>query len=475
MPDTARTSPAGPSLEVRIQRVLLVLLTGMLIVVASGVLSAWALSGAARDVDKIEQSQAALRGVLEGMVDQESGVRGFLITEQESFLDTYEPGGATADANRALLNELMEGLDDFEGVRDLDRTIADWRGVADQEIRFVRDGRGDEAIAIAESGAAKERFDRIRAQVDSLDEQLNEVGDTRNQRQADLEKLLAIVGLVVALGALVVIVATLRWLRRSVTRPLAALTGAVDDPDERAFSALTDNAAVEVVAVARSADRMRRAADLERNEAILVAEQAERSRIAADLHDGPVQMLFAVQLRLQQLIKRHHDEPDVLEVVGSGIEVLEATQSDLRLLMFDLAPPGLGDKSLAHVISTTVPQVLDPPVRPVIDVPDDVIFDTTSQLVACRVIVEAIRNVNRHANATTVIVRVRSMGDIVTVEVIDDGAGFDSSSTAPAGHFGLGMMRSLVESVSGTCDVRSALGGGTRVHVTLPISPAPVQ
>ncbi len=470
MPHIALAHPTESSFEVRIRRVLWVLLAGMLIVAASGVLSAWALSNAASDVDRLERSMVALGGILEGMVDQESGVRGFLITQREPFLETYGPGGATADANRVLLEELVGELDGFEVFDDLDRAIADWRGVADQEIRLVRDARGDEAIAIAESGAAKERFDLIRTYVRDIDGRLGDIADARNQRQADLEKLLAVVGLAVALGALIVIVATLRWLQQSVTLPLAALTGAVSDPDERAFSALTDNAAGEVAAVARSADRMRRAADLERNEAVLVAEQTERKRIAADLHDGPVQMLFAVQLRLQQLLNHHHNDPDVVEVVGSGIEVLEATQSDLRILMFDLAPPGLGEKSLADVVSATVPQVLEPPARSVIDVPDDVTFDTTSQLVACRVIVEAIRNVNRHANATTVTVRVRSAGHIVTVEVIDDGEGFDASGAAPVGHFGLDIMRSLVESVGGRFDVRSAPGAGTAVHAMLPVA-----
>ncbi len=475
MPDADPASLTGPSFELRIQRVLLVLLSGMLIVVASGVLSAWALASAASDVGRIDQSRLALRGVVEGMVDQESGVRGFLITERESFLETYGPGEATADANRILLDTLSDDLDGAERVLDdLDRAITDWRGVADEEIRLVRDGRGNEAVAIAESGAAKERFDLIREQVRSIDERLSEISDSRNQRQADLERLLAVIGVVVALGALAVIIATLRWLRRSVTRPLAALTVHAD-PADPAVYVLDGKVAGEVAAVAKSADRMRRAADLERNEAVLVAEQAERQRIAADLHDGPVQMLFAVQLRLQHLLTGHRDDPDVADVVGSGIEVLEATQSDLRLLMFDLAPPGLGDKSLADVVAATVPQVLDPPARSVIDVPEDVIFDTTSQLVACRVIVEAIRNVNRHAKATTVTVRIRSIGDIVTVEVIDDGEGFDAAGSVPVGHFGLGIMRSLVESVSGEFDVRSAPGSGTTVHVTLPVSPSPAQ
>ncbi len=420
------------------------------------------------DVDTAELATSALRGVLEGMIDQETGVRGFILTGQEPFLETYGPGGANADRGRVVLDDLVGDLGGFASFDELDRSIAAWRQIAEEEIALVRAGRQDEAVAIVESGAAKERFDLVRTHVRSIDDRLSEIIDARNQRQADLARLLAIIGVAVLVGALAVIAATLRWLRRSVTRPLALLTGAVGDPDERPFSVLAGDAAGEVAAIAQSADRWRVAKDIERNEAVLVAEQTERARVAADLHDGPVQTLFALQLRLQQLIQRQHDNDDVVDVLGSGIDVLETTQSDLRLLMFDLAPPGLGDRPLSDVVAATVSQVLDPPARALVDVPDDVAFGPTSQVVICRVIVEAIRNINRHAAASTVSVRVRPGGEVVTVDVTDDGVGFEVGGESTVGHFGVGIMRSLVESVGGTFALTSAPGTGTTVHFVVP-------
>lgn len=468
MSTLAQPPSTGPSFEVRIRLALSILLGGLLIVATGGVVSAWALADAARDLHRIERATIALGGVLEGMVDQETGVRGFILTGREPFLETYGPGGASADSNRALLEELVGDLDGFESFDELDRAIADWRELADAEISFVRNGRPDEAVAIVESGVPKERFDLIRAYITSIDERLSDIVDARNQRQADLERLLAVIGVAVFVGALVIIGATLRWLRRSVTQPLARLTGAVGEPGEQPFSTLADDAAGEVAAIARSADRLRAAKDIERNEAVLVAEQTERTRVAADLHDGPVQTLFALQLRLQQLVTRHQEDPDIVEVLGGGIDVLESTQSDLRVLMFDLAPPGLGDRPLSDVVAATVSQALDPPARALVDVPGDQEFNPATELVICRVVVEAIRNVNRHAAAASVIVRIRPDGDVVVVEVIDDGVGFDADHTSAAGHFGLGIMRSLVESVGGSFTVTSALGAGTTVRFVVP-------
>lgn len=471
MSDIAQPPLTGRSFEVRIRQVLWILLGGMLVIATGGVLSALALADAARDVDTVERANAALAGVLEGMIDQETGVRGFILTGQEPFLETYGPGGANADSDRALLDDLVGDIGDlggFEGFDELDHSIAAWREIADEEIALVRAGRPEDAVAIVESGAAKERFDLVRFYVESIDERLVEVIEARNRRQADLSWLLAIVGVAVLVGALAVITATLRWLRRSVTEPLALLSGAVAGPDARPFSALAGDVAGEVAAVAHSADRLRIAKDIERNEAVLVAEQTERARVAADLHDGPVQTLFALQLRLQQLLKRQHDNADLVDVLGGGIDVLETTQSDLRLLMFDLAPPGLGDRPLSDVVAATVSQVLDPPARALVNVPDDVEFSSASQLVICRVIVEAIRNVNRHAAATTVTVQVRPDGDVATVDVADDGVGFDVGGAPTAGHFGVGIMRSLVESVGGTFAMTSVPGAGTTVHFVVP-------
>ncbi len=472
MYDIAQLPLTGASFEVRIRRAMWVLLAGLLVVASGGVASAWAIVEAEGAVETVEEATAALRSVRDGMVDQETAMRGFVLTGQEQFLERYGPGGAVADANRALLGDLvgdMDGdADDIDGLGDLEQAITSWRAIADGQIGLVRNGRRDDAVAIAESGTAKQRFDGIRLYTANIDEQLRNIIDARNQRYADLQRLLAIIGVGVLVVAAVVIAATLRWLRRSVIGPLAALTGAVGEPDGGLFSALAGDAANEVAAIARSADRLRTTKDIERNEAVLVAEQAERSRVAADLHDGPVQTLFAVQLRLQQLLARERSDPKAVELLAGGIEVLESAQADLRHLMFDLAPPGLGSRPLSEVMASTAPQLVDAATAVKIDIPDDGEFTVACQLVLCRVAVETLRNVAHHARATVVVVRVRAAGDVVVLDVIDDGVGFNPEAGARGHHFGLGLMRSLVESVGGNFSVVSEPGRGTTVQVTIP-------
>jgi signal transduction histidine kinase len=66
---------------------------------------------------------------------------------------------------------------------------------------------------------------------------------------------------------------------------------------------------------------------------------------------------------------------------------------------------------------------------------------------------------------------IKSDEDELCVEVIDDGVGFDARiASSEPGHFGLSLMRERVEAVGGRLTVDSRLGGGTRVHVRLPLA-----
>jgi len=89
-----------------------------------------------------------------------------------------------------------------------------------------------------------------------------------------------------------------------------------------------------------------------------------------------------------------------------------------------------------------------------------------------RIIQEGLNNIGQHARASSVLVRfaVDASGG-VTVSVRDNGRGFDPSLVGTAdysGHFGLRQMRERIRDLGGTLDIRSALGQGTELLITLP-------
>jgi len=99
-----------------------------------------------------------------------------------------------------------------------------------------------------------------------------------------------------------------------------------------------------------------------------------------------------------------------------------------------------------------------------------------------RIAQEALANVARHAGATRARLTLSFMGDVVTLDVRDDGIGFDASETdgAPVAGHGLGGMRQRVARVAGSLAIESEPGGGTALSARVPaiaavasVAPAP--
>jgi signal transduction histidine kinase len=89
---------------------------------------------------------------------------------------------------------------------------------------------------------------------------------------------------------------------------------------------------------------------------------------------------------------------------------------------------------------------------------------------------EALNNIRKHANASEAAITLSYMGDTMTLDIHDDGAGFDLSQTKPGqeGGFGLHGMRERIEALSGSFDVESQPGEGTTIALSLPLVETPM-
>ena len=105
--------------------------------------------------------------------------------------------------------------------------------------------------------------------------------------------------------------------------------------------------------------------------------------------------------------------------------------------------------------------------------PSDILSDG-ERTVALRVAQEALQNVRKHAAATSVVVVTRLDDDGWSLEVRDDGRGFDVGAVAARGrrNFGLQFMRERAELIGARFDVRSRPDGGTVVRLAIPTGPA---
>ncbi|MGZ8585217.1 MAG: sensor histidine kinase [Actinomycetota bacterium] len=205
------------------------------------------------------------------------------------------------------------------------------------------------------------------------------------------------------------------------------------------------------------------------------ATEEERSRVAVDLHDGPIQHLTALGFRMGTVRARlRSGGPDGAQ---EAIELVERDIGDsigeLRRLMSDLRPPALDEGGLEAALRDQTDIFRT---RTGADVTFDARLagelDVDTQVVLYRITQEALANVARHAGARHVEVRLSTPNNHATLEVSDDGVGFEEDRIARFardGHFGLAGMEQRASMIGGRLEIRSAPGGGTRVVVDVPI------
>lgn len=206
---------------------------------------------------------------------------------------------------------------------------------------------------------------------------------------------------------------------------------------------------------------------------IVEAQEQERSRLAREVHDGPAQALsnaiFQVEV-VQRLLDR--DEQLARAELKQLREVLTRELRGVRAYLSQLRPPLLADLGLSGAIAEAADQIataLSVPVTVELDEGLDQLPETV-EVVALRVIQEALQNARKHARATTIRVRMARDGGSWVVEVRDDGQGFDASDPPVNGRrsFGLQFMRERAELIGARFEVRSSPNLGTAVRMTIP-------
>jgi len=195
-----------------------------------------------------------------------------------------------------------------------------------------------------------------------------------------------------------------------------------------------------------------------------------RRRFATALHDGALQLLTAAELQLERLRvdarrTKHAAELDQLKTTMRQVE------ESLRSLLYNVSPASadlhmrlgdsIRDRAVALKQHTGIEAELD--VRLPDELPDIVktnVFKNIS---------EALRNVEKHSNATRVSVRAETMDGGVSVVISDDGTGFVvAESLYLPGHLGLIAMRERAQFAGGWCRLDSEPGTGTRISFWIP-------
>ncbi|MBM7790526.1 sensor histidine kinase [Tenggerimyces flavus] len=196
-------------------------------------------------------------------------------------------------------------------------------------------------------------------------------------------------------------------------------------------------------------------ADAHHREGVL----AERERLAAEIHDTLTQGFLSILVHAQATDAVTKDE-----AVRERLSLIEQTArenlNEARSLVAALAPEDLRGRTLADALQ----RVADRSNAQVKIDGEPRTLPANAEVVLLRAAQEALTNVRKHADATNVEVTLGYDDDQTTLEIRDDGVGFDADS---ADGFGLRGMRSRVEQVSGTMTIETAPGNGTTIRLVV--------
>jgi two-component system NarL family sensor kinase len=204
----------------------------------------------------------------------------------------------------------------------------------------------------------------------------------------------------------------------------------------------------------------------------LEASGRERRRIASDIHDGVVQDLAGVAYALAGAARQPATTAPVAQAFEESSAVVSKSLAGLRSLLVEIYPPNLAEEGLASAVTGLLSIAARRGIATTLD--DDGLrrdLPPTTAALLYRATQEAVRNVVTHSRARNVTVRLAAGTSSGSVEVVDDGVGFDpavAEERAAAGHLGLRGLSGLVGDAGGRIDIETAEGRGTTVRVEVP-------
>ncbi len=205
-----------------------------------------------------------------------------------------------------------------------------------------------------------------------------------------------------------------------------------------------------------------------------LTEERERRRLAADLHDHIGQILAMAQIKLGELSQEAASAAsratvrEIREFIGQAIRYT-------RSLTFELGLPVLYDLGLEAAVEWLAEQFQEQHSLEIRVSRDDLpkpLSEAASVLVF-RLLRELLTNVVKHAQATKVDIAVTRNGDYLSLEVTDNGVGFDASEigakSGKVGGYGLFSIRERLNHLGGYLEVASVPGQGTSATIVVPL------
>ncbi|MFF3483881.1 sensor histidine kinase [Streptomyces sp. NPDC002701] len=200
---------------------------------------------------------------------------------------------------------------------------------------------------------------------------------------------------------------------------------------------------------------------------------AERQRLAREVHDTLTQGFASIAMLLDAARDDLPPASPAARRVGQAMRTARDNLAESRRLVHALRPAPLDGTHLAEAVRELTARLAEETGIEAYTIVTGrpVALAAGSEGEVLRIVQEALTNARRHARAESVSVTLSYLGDVLAVDVQDDGSGF-----APAArHAGIGLttMRERAAALDGTFTLESVAGEGTTVAVTVPLPTEP--
>jgi signal transduction histidine kinase len=420
-----------------------------------------------REINRIislaQQRQVLLVELLKELSDAEAGQRGYLLTDEENYLQSYQ---AARDRVEPTLDRLTNLF------RDNDRLL-----VSVEQRDMVRHLRvlvgaklGELAASLALRSAQGTEQALALVRTDLGSRTMTEIHDgalkLRNMEQGAISVALAravrlqlvaralMAGVVVLNIALLILAAAL-WARQARRR--AELTEQL----------ATENEELERRVRRRTAELSALSSHLQR------LSEKEKAGLARELHDELGGLLIAVKMDVCWLHKRlPNANPDIQSRWARVIKVLDDGVDFKRRIVENLRPTLLDNMGLLPAVRWITQETCSRAGLHYTEIypeHEPRLIDDAA-IMSFRLVQESLVNIVKHARATQVHVAVAVQGDELMILIEDNGSGIDTDRRDALGSHGLATMRHRVRSFGGTLDIESPPQGGTRVRARIPLA-----
>ena len=405
-------------------------------------------------MEKAQQTRNAITGLVRQVLDAETGQRGYLLTGDARYLEPYRIATGDITDNLNLLRQTFAFKPELIGDFDLlSRHVSRKMAEMDLTVRMRKEGNDDGWKFVLTTDVGKEEMEAIRNQSNKLSASSIQ---QMEQGQAQVRKALEYSRFGIAVTALVGLLAFYMYLLQN--RALLASGQREQDSLQHERDLLEKQVRERTASLAELATHLQN------------VREDERGHLARELHDELGALLTAAKLDVARLKFRLADNlPDALDRLEHLTSTLNTGIALKRRIVEDLRPSSLSHLGLVASLEILAREFKDRSGLSIVTDLENVELGGSAQLTVYRLVQESLTNIAKYAGASEVEITLHNFDEVITVDVKDNGKGFNTTSIGPGSH-GLAGMRHRVEAAGGKLTVVSIQDSGTHVGAVLPRS-----